>query len=137
MRRTSLPHRQVCLYNGLWWKRGGGGKEENSFFISFSFLAPLDNGGELIRDGWPSPPEGIDESSDFRDQVQEYIRCLDDIRDGAIAANGHGAIARWLNNLAGFRGIFTRALNNVDSLAVDFQVATQYLNNIHRLIELF
>ena len=126
--RGTFPLRQICLYNE---------KGRKFFFIGFSFLAPVDNGRELIRDSWPAPPEGIDESSDFRDQVQEYIRCLDDIRDGAISANGHGAIARWLSNLAGFCGIFMRALNNADSLAVDFQATTQYLSDIHRLIKLF
>ena len=88
----------------------------------------------MIRDGWPSPPEGLDEVSDFQDQAREYIRCLDDIRDRAISANRHSS--RWLEDLAEFRGIFAEALNDADSMT-DFDVATEYLSAIHRQLGRF
>ena len=94
----------------------------------------MDNERDTIRDGWPSPPECLEEVSDFQDQTREYIRCLDDIRNRAVSANSHSS--KWLENLAEFRGIFAGALNNPDSMT-DFEVATEYLNAIHRQLGRF
>ena len=115
----------------------GDGKKAS--FVSLCFLDPLDigNGRELIRDGWPSPPECIGEASIFQNQVQEYVQNLDNLRDRVIAGNQGNSWTVWLSNLADFRDIFVEARKHAGFLAVDFQAATQYRNDIHRAIELF
>ena len=100
---------------------------------------PLDigNGRELIRDGWPSPPECIGEASFFQNQVQGYIQSLDNLRDRVVVGSQSNPWTVWLNNLADFRSIFVEDRKNAGFLAVGFQASTQYLNDIHRAIELF
>ena len=102
--------------------------------MSLFLLDPLGNERDTIRNGWPSPPEGFEEVLDFQDQVREYIGCLDDILSKAISADSHSS--KWLEDLAEFRGIFVGALNNPDAMT-DFEVATEYLNAIHRQLGRF
>ena len=97
--------------------------------MSLCSLDPLDDEQDTIRNGWPLPPEVLEEVSDFQDQTREYIGRLDDIRNRVISANSHSS--KWLEDLAEFRGIFVGALNNLDAMR-EWQVATEYLNAIHR-----
>ena len=125
--------RDATLRRASIFRRWVMAKETLLKVFFFSFLDTGD-GREPLNNAWPLPPKSMGEASAFRNQVREYLQRLDSLRDSVMATNEDGednSITEWLNNLAGFRSIFVEARDNAGFLAVDFQAATQYLNNIH------